>query len=276
MLVNISSVLLIIACIVFAPDDWTVTTPELKFLITYCVPSARPVTAGIVTVWVVLPVNTCCPALAIVNAVVDAAVTVVANPFNKLFAERFKLASHPAHALAAGVVATLVFAVPPFAIGKAVPLKATANVPEVVIGDPPIDKNAGTLIATDVTDPPALLEYFELQADAVVNEVDITVRSNIVPDAIACIVLAPDDCTVTVPELLFTMLNFCPKTIVLVTGITTVWVVEPVKYCCSELATVKVVVTAAVAIVEYPFMWLFADKLLLLSHDANELGDGVG
>jgi hypothetical protein len=46
--------------------------------------------------------------------------------------------------------------VPPFAIGRAVPLKLTAKVPDVVIGEPDTDKNEGTVIATLVTvpDPP--------------------------------------------------------------------------------------------------------------------------
>ena len=43
--------------------------------------------------------------------------------------------------------------VPPLEIGKAVPDNETANVPEVVIGDPVTDKNVGTVIATLVTVP---------------------------------------------------------------------------------------------------------------------------
>ena len=46
-----------------------------------------------------------------------------------------------------------VAAVPPLAIGNAVPDKVTASVPEVVTGDPEIDKNVGTDIATEVTVP---------------------------------------------------------------------------------------------------------------------------
>ena len=42
---------------------------------------------------------------------------------------------------------------PPFAIGKAVPDKVTAKVPEVVIVDGVTDKNVGTLMPTDVTVP---------------------------------------------------------------------------------------------------------------------------
>jgi hypothetical protein len=45
--------------------------------------------------------------------------------------------------------------VPPLAIGNAVPERVTARVPEDVIGDPETDKNAGTVIATLVTVPPA-------------------------------------------------------------------------------------------------------------------------
>ena len=43
--------------------------------------------------------------------------------------------------------------VPPFRIGSAEPDKPIASVPEVVIGDPEIERNAGTDAATDVTDP---------------------------------------------------------------------------------------------------------------------------
>jgi hypothetical protein len=43
--------------------------------------------------------------------------------------------------------------VPPFNTGKAVPDRVTANVPEVVIGLPPIDKNEGTVMATEDTVP---------------------------------------------------------------------------------------------------------------------------
>ena len=44
---------------------------------------------------------------------------------------------------------------PPLATGKAVPDKLTASVPLVVIGDPVTDRKDGTVIATDVTVPPA-------------------------------------------------------------------------------------------------------------------------
>ena len=43
--------------------------------------------------------------------------------------------------------------VPPLAIGRAVPLKVTANVPELVIGLPETLRNEGTVIATEVTVP---------------------------------------------------------------------------------------------------------------------------
>ena len=48
---------------------------------------------------------------------------------------------------------TVVRPVPPFATGRAVPDKPTANVPLVVTGEPEIDKKLGTVIATDVTEP---------------------------------------------------------------------------------------------------------------------------
>jgi len=47
----------------------------------------------------------------------------------------------------------LVTPVPPLATGSAVPDNVTANVPLEVIGEPPIDKNVGTDIATLVTVP---------------------------------------------------------------------------------------------------------------------------
>ena len=43
--------------------------------------------------------------------------------------------------------------VPPFKIGNAVPDNVTANVPELVIGDPAIERNEGTVNATLVTVP---------------------------------------------------------------------------------------------------------------------------
>jgi hypothetical protein len=43
--------------------------------------------------------------------------------------------------------------VPPLATGRAEPDKLTAKVPLVVIGDPVTDKNAGTVIPTEVTEP---------------------------------------------------------------------------------------------------------------------------
>jgi hypothetical protein len=65
----------------------------------------------------------------------------------------------------------------------------------------------------------------------------------------AWMLLAPLDWTVTTPVELFTIRYCWPKTKVLVTGSTRVWVVEPVKYCCWVEVTVKVVVPAAVAVV---------------------------
>ena len=48
---------------------------------------------------------------------------------------------------------TTVRPVPPFKIGSAVPLYVIASVPDVVIGDPDIEKIEGTVAATDVTVP---------------------------------------------------------------------------------------------------------------------------
>ena len=47
--------------------------------------------------------------------------------------------------------AAVVWPVPPLAIGKAVPEYEIASVPLLVIGDPEIDKNDGTVAATEVT-----------------------------------------------------------------------------------------------------------------------------
>ena len=73
-----------------------------------------------------------------------------------------------------------------------------------------------------------------------------------VPVGWIAILFAPDDCTVTAPVELLTMVNACPRISVEVTGRTTVWVVVPVKNCCCADATVSVVVPAAVAVVAYP------------------------
>jgi hypothetical protein len=48
--------------------------------------------------------------------------------------------------------------VPPLVVGNAVPDKLIAKVPLVVMGEPVIDKNEGTVAATLVTDPDAPLE----------------------------------------------------------------------------------------------------------------------
>ena len=47
----------------------------------------------------------------------------------------------------------VVLPVPPFKIGRAVPDREIANVPELVIGEPLIERNAGTEAATEVTVP---------------------------------------------------------------------------------------------------------------------------
>jgi hypothetical protein len=49
--------------------------------------------------------------------------------------------------------------VPPLAVGKAVPDNPIANVPLVVIGLPVIDKNDGTVAATDVTVPKGFVAH---------------------------------------------------------------------------------------------------------------------
>ena len=67
--------------------------------------------------------------------------------------------------------------VPPFATGSAVPDRESANVPEVTIGLPETLKNAGTVIATEVTVPVAEVNEHCASHDAVpVPVVDIQVR----------------------------------------------------------------------------------------------------
>jgi hypothetical protein len=61
-------------------------------------------------------------------------------------------------------------------------------------------------------------------------------------------VLEPEDWTVTRPVELLTMIYCCPAATDVV-GSLTVWVVDPVKYCCGASAMVRVVVPAAVAVV---------------------------
>lgn len=54
---------------------------------------------------------------------------------------------------------TEVTPVPPLAIGRATPERLNARVPEVVIGVPLTDRNAGTVAATDVTVPVLALDH---------------------------------------------------------------------------------------------------------------------
>jgi hypothetical protein len=54
---------------------------------------------------------------------------------------------------AANAAEAVVCPVPPLAIGRAVPDRDTAKVPEVVTGDPDTERKDGTVMATDVTVP---------------------------------------------------------------------------------------------------------------------------
>ena len=58
--------------------------------------------------------------------------------------------------------------VPPEVVGNAVPDKLIANVPLVVMGEPAIDKNDGTLAATLVTVPPRPVALIVIAPDALV------------------------------------------------------------------------------------------------------------
>jgi hypothetical protein len=77
-------------------------------------------------------------------------------------------------------------------------------------------------------------------------------------------VLAPEDWTVTAPVELLTTIYLCPAATEVV-GNLTVWVVEPVKYCCGVSAIVRVVVPAAVAVVAYPSRKELAVRFALAS-----------
>ena len=106
-----------------------------------------------------------------------------------------------------------------------------------------------------------------------VNEMHVNTsvcKGNIVP-----IKLPPEELTVIFPVELLINVHDIPRCKVDVTGITTVCVVTPVKYCWLALATVNVVVPAEVAVVEDAVMALFAFKLLLASQTAIPDADGV-
>ena len=59
--------------------------------------------------------------------------------------------------------------VPPFAIGSGVPEYVIDIVPEVVIGDPDIDRKDGTEAATLVTVPPEGVDQYNTPTEPVVN-----------------------------------------------------------------------------------------------------------
>ena len=85
------------------------------------------------------------------------------------------------------------------------------------------------------------------------------------PDAIARIVLAPEDCTVTTPVEVLRILYLAPVG-TLVVGNKTVWFRLPVHTCISVDVIVIVVLEPAVAVVVKPSKKLFAEKFLLPSH----------
>jgi hypothetical protein len=106
---------------VLDPELLTVTIPEELLLMINCCPKTKVLVTGRSTFCVVLPVKDWIAALETVKVVVPAAVTVVANPLITLLADRLELASQPAKLEAVGAVVTDVTAVPPLAIGSAVP-----------------------------------------------------------------------------------------------------------------------------------------------------------
>jgi len=114
----------------------------------------------------------------------------------------------------AGATAILVFLISP---DVGVPSRGVTNVGEV----------ANTIAPVPVTDEIPL--YSTSHEAAVVPVIRIQVNTHSELATIATIALPPDELTVTTPEDLLTILKSCPKVNVLVTGIVTVWVVEPVK-----------------------------------------------
>ena len=80
----------------------------------------------------------------------------------------------------------VVWPVPPLAIGRAVPERVTAKVPEDVMGEPDTDKKAGTLIATEVTVP-------EVAGAAHVGTPPATVRTLPVEPIPSLAAVVPDD-----------------------------------------------------------------------------------
>jgi hypothetical protein len=66
--------------------------------------------------------------------------------------------------------------VPPLATGRAVPESVTASVPELVIGVPETDRNAGTVMATEVTVPEPV----------VIHEVFVPSVLSTLPALVAC------------------------------------------------------------------------------------------
>ena len=91
--------------------------------------------------------------------------------------------------------------------------------------------------------------YIASHAVLAVLTIEIQVQMTDVLPAKTTTVVASDAVTVTAPVELLLISNVCPRTSVLVTGSTTVWVSVPVKNCCCVLFTVKVVEAPAVAVV---------------------------
>lgn len=131
----------------------TVTVPVDLFRIANCCPTTKVVAFGNLTVCVVVPVNCWLKADPTVSVVVPAAVAVVAKFSTKLFIWLLELASLPITDEAVAADTSEVEPVPPLAIGNAVPEYPMAKVPDVVTGEPEMDKTEGTLAATDVTVP---------------------------------------------------------------------------------------------------------------------------
>lgn len=84
---------------------------------------------------------------------------------------------------ALNAAAAVVFAVPPLAIGSAVPLRVKASVPELVMGEPPIDRKDGTVMATEVTvpDPFPLNVFQSVELKAPVVDIDERARDKTCP-----------------------------------------------------------------------------------------------
>jgi hypothetical protein len=128
---------------------------------------------------------------------------------------------------------------------------AIAFVPDGFVLDP-----IPTLPAPDTNDAPPFTLQLAIPVPAVVSTHTNSAQPPDEPNIKT--VTAALDCTVTNWEATrFTILNVNPFDSVVTTGRTTVWGLEPVKYCVCALVAVSVVVPEAVAVVAYNDVYCF-------------------